>query len=148
MSLGESPEVAVITVRRFLCRGCGAVVMVVPRGVAPRLRYRLAAIAWALGRWWEGESAARVRSEVSPFRRLGEEARRGWRSLRRWVRLLGGAVGLDDVGDPHRRLERLLQQLAARARLGGGELVGDAVQGVVFVDVHRLCREGSEVPTT
>ena len=137
-----------VTVRRFLCRSCGAVVTVVPRGMAPRLRYRLAAIAWALGQWWEGESAAAVRRVVSPFRCVGEEARRGWRSLRRWVRRLGEAVGLDDVGAPHRRLERLLQQLAARARDGCGELVRDAVAGVVFVDVHRVRRGGPEVPTT
>ena len=134
--------------RRYLCRGCGAVVTVVPRGVAPRLRYRLPAIAWALGRWWQGASSAAVRREVSPFRRVGEEAVRGWPSLRRWVRALGGALGIADVGTPHCRLERVLQRLAARALHAGGELVRDAVQGVAFIDVHRVRRGGPEVPTT
>ena len=58
---------------RYLCRGCGAVVTVLPCGVAPRLRYRLRSIAWALGCWWRGASAAAVRVEVSPFQRVGEE---------------------------------------------------------------------------
>lgn len=146
--IGERPEVAEIVVRRYRCRGCGAVVTVVPRGVAPRLRYRLRAVAWALGRWWQGGSAAEVRREVSPFEHVGEEARRGWRSLRRWVELLGSALGLGAVGPPHRRVEGVLQQLAARALEVSGALVGDAVEGVVLVDVHRLCRGGPEVPTT
>ena len=121
---------------------------VVPRGVARRLRYRLPAIAWALGRWWQGASAAEVRREVSPFRRVGEEAVRGWRSLRRWVQWLGGALGIADVGPPHDRLECVLQRLAARALEPCGELVRDAVQGVVFIDVHRVSQGGPEVPTT
>ena len=146
--VGERPEVAEVIVRRYRCRGCGAVVTVVPRGVAPRVRYRLAAVAWALGRWWQGVSAAEVRREVSPFVHVGEEARRGWRSLRRWVEMLGSALGLDAFGPPRRRVERVLQQLAARALEASGELVGDAVAGVVLVDVHRLCRGGPEVPTT
>lgn len=139
---------AEIVVRRYRCRGCGAVVTVVPRGVAPRLRYRLCAVAWALGRWWQGVSAAQVRGEVSPFAHVGEEARRGWRSLRRWVAVLGGALGLDAFGPPRRRVEGVLQQLAARALDASGELVADAVAGVVLIDVHRLCRGGPGVPTT
>lgn len=146
--VGEVPEVAEVVVRRYLCRSCGAVVTVVPRGVAPRLRYRLCAVAWALGRWWQGDSAAAVRGEVSPFAHVGEEARRGWRSLRRWVEMLGGALGLDAPGPPRGRVEGVLQQLAGRALEASGELVADAVEGVVLVDVHRLCRGGPEVPTT
>jgi len=137
-----------VTVRRYRCRGCGAVVTVVPRGVVPRRRYRLRGVAWALGRWWQGLSAAEAREQVSPFRHVGEEARRGWRSLRRWVDLLGAAVGLDAMGSPYRRLEGVLQQLAARALRASGDLVHDAVEGVVLVDAHRLCRRGPEVPTT
>jgi hypothetical protein len=144
----ERPEVTEVTVRRYRCRGCGAVVTVVPRGVAPRLRYRLRAVAWALGRWWQGVSAAEVRREVSPFEHVGEEARRGWPSLRRWVDMLGGALGLDAIGAPRSRVEGVLQQLAARALDVSGELVRDAVAGVVFVDVHRVLRGGPEVPTT
>ncbi|MEL7173446.1 MAG: hypothetical protein AAFN05_10850 [Pseudomonadota bacterium] len=79
---------------------------------------------------------------------VGEEARRGWRSLRRWARLLADAVGVGDLVSPHRQLEPVLQRLAARAFATTGELVRDAVEGVVFVDVHRVRRGGPEVPTT
>ena len=137
-----------VTVRRYRCRGCGAVVTVVPRGVAPRLRYRLRAVVWALGRWWQGGSAAAVRREVSPFAHVGQEARRGWRSLRRWVEMLGRALGLDAFGPPQSRVEGVLQRLAARALEASGELVGNAVEGVTLIDVHRLRRGGPEVPTT
>ncbi len=143
-----APEVGEITLRRYRCRGCGAVVTVVPRGVAPRLRYRLRAVAWALGQWWSGTSAAAVRRKVSPFSRIGEEAQRGWRSLRRWVRWLGERVVVEVIGAPHRQLEVVLQRLAARARGSTGDLVTGAVEGVVFVDVHHVRREGPEVPTT
>lgn len=146
--IGEAAEAVVVLVRRYLCRGCSAVLTVVPRGMAPRLRYRLRGIAWALGRWWQGASAAQVRREVSPFVHVGEEARRGWRSLRRWLRLVGAAVGIGDVVAPHRQLEPILQRLASRALAPTSELVRDAVQGVAFVDVHHVRRGGPEVPTT
>lgn len=138
----------VVRIRRYLCRHCGAVVTVVPRGMVPQLRYRLRGIAWALGRWWQGVSSAEVRSEVSPFVHVGEEARRGWRSLRRWARLLAAAVRLGDLAAPHRQLEPLLQRLASRAFAATGELVRDAVEGVLAVDVHHVRRGGPEVPTT
>lgn len=85
--LGGRSVVASITVRRYRCVRCTAVLVVVPRGVLPRLRYGAVAVALALARWSvEGVPASRVRAEVSPFRVVGHDARRGWRSLRRWAR--------------------------------------------------------------
>ncbi|MEM1032023.1 MAG: hypothetical protein AAGN82_16865 [Myxococcota bacterium] len=146
--VGEAAELVVVRVRRYLCRGCHAVITVVPQGMAPRLRYRLRGIAWALGRWWQGASSAQVRGEMSPFVHVGEEAQRGWRSLRRWARMLGAAVGLGGLVAPHRQLELVLQRLSVRALATTGELVRDAVEGVVVVDVHRVRPGGPEVPTT
>ena len=121
---------------------------VVPRGMTARLRYGLRGIAWALARWWQGASSAQVRREVSPFKHVGEEARRGWRSLRCWTRMLGGALGLGDLVAPRRQVEQVLQRLAARALAPTGDLVRDAAEGVALVDVHRLVRGGPGVPTT
>lgn len=83
--LGERSVVGEITVRRYRCLRCRAVVVVCPRGVLPRLRYGAVAIALAL---WsiEGLAACAVRSRISPFGVVGEDARRGWGSLRRWAR--------------------------------------------------------------
>jgi len=86
-ALGDGSVIGSVTVRRYRCTRCSAVLVVVPRGVLPRLRYGAVAIALALALWSvEGLPAAEVRSRVSPFRVVGHDARRGWRSLRRWAR--------------------------------------------------------------
>lgn len=85
--LGGRSVVGEITLRRYRCQRCSAVVMVCPRGVLPRLRYGAVAIALALALWSVEEvPASAVRSRVSPFGVVGHDARRGWRSLRRWAR--------------------------------------------------------------
>lgn len=75
-----------ILARRYRCRACGAVIVVVPRGV---LRYRHffgAAIAWALGLFGvERRSAREVRRRTSSWRVVGATAASGWAALRRWV---------------------------------------------------------------
>lgn len=85
--LGGRSVVGSVTARRYRCVRCAAVLVVVPRGVLPRLRYGAVAIALALARWSvEDVPAALVRAEISPFGVVGHDARRGWRSLRRWAR--------------------------------------------------------------
>lgn len=146
-ALGAAPEVGEITVRRYLCSRCEAVLTVVPRGLQPRLRYRLGAIVGAVGLWWRGSSAAEVRKQSSPFPRVGEEARRGWRSLRRWTGQLARWVGLRLDRGAHVYAGVVLQRLASRALSSSGDLVVDAVAGVMLVDGHRLWPTGSEAPT-
>jgi len=141
------PEVGEVTGRRYRCRACGAVVMVVPRGVAPRLRYRLGAVVGALGLWCHGHSAAEVRRRVSPFRVVGEEARRGWRSLRRWTRRLAAGLGQSIVGRARDHVEAVLQRLAAASAMSTGVLLVDALAGAAQLDAHRLCVAGGEAPT-
>lgn len=107
-----------LTVRRYRCVRCLAVLVVVPRGVLPRLRYGAVAIALALARWSvEGVPAARVRAEVSPDRHLGLDARRGWHSLRRWAR--GSPWPVTTTGTPQVRAARIVQYLAGHAHEAG-----------------------------
>ncbi len=76
-----------IRVRRFRCLSCGAVMMVAPPEVC---RYRLfssIAIVWALVLFGiERLSAAEVRKRISPWRKVGFTACRGWQTLGKWIR--------------------------------------------------------------
>jgi len=92
----EQPVVQDICARRYRCRACGAVVVVVPRGVARGLRYCLPAIAWALALWAsERLREPDVRLRTSTAKRVGEASATRWASLRRWTRradILFGAL--------------------------------------------------------
>lgn len=127
--LGGRSVVGSITVRRYRCQRCAAVLVVVPRGVLPRLRYGAVAIALALALWAvEGLPASAVRAKVSPFRYLGHDARRGWRSLSRWAR---GSPWSTTTGAPRERAARVVQHLAGRA-LGSGSLTALACAGALL----------------
>ncbi|MDX1579644.1 MAG: hypothetical protein R3266_14255 [Gemmatimonadota bacterium] len=89
--------------------------VVVPRGVLPRLRYGAVAVALALAPWAvEGLPASEVRAVVSSFRVVGHDARRGWRSLRRWARGSPWRARLCG-GDARDRARDLVQHLAGHA---------------------------------
>ena len=82
----DEPQEVQIRTRRYLCRQCGAVVQVVPRGVLRCRLFSANAIALALALWALYKlPAAEVRRRVSPWRKLGATAASGWASLRRWV---------------------------------------------------------------
>lgn len=86
LSAEGAPEIVVFAARRYLCRSCGAVLVVVPRGVAPRRHYSASAIALALALWGLlGLPPPQVRERVSPWRVVGAAAARGWATLRRWA---------------------------------------------------------------
>jgi hypothetical protein len=73
--------------RRYRCRDCGAVLLVVPRGVLPWRHYTAAAIAFALALWGHcRRPEAEVRRRTSTTTEgLGFVAPGRWASLRRWV---------------------------------------------------------------
>jgi hypothetical protein len=72
----------VIRARRYRCRGCGAIVTVVPRGVMAGRHFGAGAIGLALHRWSkEKRSLAEVRETLGGR----DEERRGWPAARRWV---------------------------------------------------------------
>lgn len=84
---GGAADLVGVLLRRYLCRSCGAVVVVGPRGIAPTRLYAAGAIALALALWGCGGRPARqVRRQVSPFPVVGATATVGWASLRRWSR--------------------------------------------------------------
>lgn len=128
--LGGRSVVGSITVRRYRCLRCAAVLVVVPRGVLPRLRYGAVAIALALALWAvERLPAPAVRAKVSPFRYLGHDARRGWRSLSRWAR--GSPWSVATTGAPRERAVRVVQHLAGHA-LEPGPLTTLACAGALL----------------
>jgi len=116
---GGRPVVAGIKVRRYLCKRCPSVIVVAPRGLLPRLRYGAVAVALALGLWAaEVLTAAEVRKVVSPFAIVGHEARRSWRSLRRWARLPPWPFE-PRAGPLRDRARELVQHLAGHASAAG-----------------------------
>jgi len=105
------PTTIVLACRRYRCVGCGAVITVVPRGVAPRKHYGQAAIAMALALWaLAGQPAAAVRRRVCAWSVTGAAAT-GWRTLRRWADTARRALG----GDRRAAAARAAQIAAGRA---------------------------------
>ncbi len=90
--------------RRYECQSCGAVILVVPRGVLARRRYPVPVIAFALALWGLCERpAAEVRQAVSPWRIVGDAAAVGWTMPARWAQAAASGrifarVSVPDVG--------------------------------------------------
>jgi hypothetical protein len=83
----QPTETVEITVRRYRCVPCGAVVVVVPSEVVAGRLYSASAIGFALALWGLVlATAAQVRQRVCPARILGDAAVTGWVTLRRWAR--------------------------------------------------------------
>jgi hypothetical protein len=82
---GSTSRWIVIQCRRYRCVCCGAVLIVVPRGVAPRRHYGHAAIAMALTLWAiVREPVAAVRQRICA-RSVTTEAMTRWPTLERWA---------------------------------------------------------------
>jgi hypothetical protein len=130
----ERPEVAELETRRYRCRRCRAIVVSLPRGVLPRLRYTAVAVALALATWAGGASSARTRALISPFVIVGDDAVRGWRSLRRWARAahrLWPPIRPAPHTAPRQLAVDVVAQLAALAPLTIGVLTRDACAGAL-----------------
>ncbi len=67
LSASGKPEQVVLLVRRYRCRGCGAIVMSMPRGMLRRMLYGAVAVGMALALWVQGAASAAVRQRVSPW---------------------------------------------------------------------------------
>jgi hypothetical protein len=122
---GAGTTQSVIRVRRYRCRICGAVITVVPRGVARGRHFGAGAIATALHSWGlERRPLDEVRRAVG-----GQDVEcRGWPAARRWVdavqagRLFGGHVRPCPPGWPRSRIA----ERAATTLLGLGRPVADS----------------------
>ncbi len=121
------PQIICLRCRRYLCQEerCGAVILVVPRGVLHRRLYSAPAIALAFALFGCARiPPAEVRSRVSPWRIVGDAAAGGWTTLRRWVRAVRGralfrAVRAVPASFTTRQLaERAATTLAAHAPPG------------------------------
>ena len=114
VELGAAAVLIAVLARRYQCQPCGAVVMVVPRGIVGRRLYSASAIALALTLYGVAAIApGEVRRRVSPLRIVGATAAAGWASLRRWSR----AVRARRLFPVVRAFpaEATLRQVAARA---------------------------------
>lgn len=116
-----------VAARRFLCRGCGAVLLVVPRGMMPRRHYSASAIALALALLGLlGLSLSEIRRRISPWQIVEEAAATSWPTLRRWVKAarrgkLFGAVRPSPAHFTMREVaERAAATIAACAPLAPG----------------------------
>jgi hypothetical protein len=126
-----------VVARRYRCRGCGAVLVVVPRGVGRALRYTLDAIGYALALWgYARATAERTRRAVSTAKARSVSAPEQWSSLRRWVaagaRIFGSGVPRSS-GTLRDRAARLASWLASQAPLPTGAVPEDAFFGGRFV---------------
>jgi hypothetical protein len=100
LEVGGAAPTVVIRERRYRCRGCGALLVVVPRGVLRGRHYSASAIGLALALFGVvGMSLAEVRRRVSPWPVVGE--RRGRRGSR-----CGAGSGRFASGDCSERCAR------------------------------------------
>jgi hypothetical protein len=134
---GEAPASTTVAARRYRCRSCGAVLVVVPRGVGRALRYTLDAIGYALALWGYAQATAeQARQAVSGAKARGLSAPEQWSSLRRWA---GAAPRLFGSGAPRaggtlrEQAKRLSSWLASQAPLPTGMVPRDAFFGGRFV---------------
>jgi hypothetical protein len=129
------PTVVEIHARRYRCRSCDAIVVVVPRGVARSYRYTLGAIALALALWaYERLPAARVRRRSSTAKCVGVASATRWASLHRWtscaVTLFGTAADLS--GTVRERAARVATFVASHVPIATGRVTHDAFHGAGF----------------
>ncbi len=137
----EEPEAVpgsrTVLARRYRCLGCGAVLVVVPRGVARSLRYTLDAIGYALALWGYAEKTAeQVRRAVSAATARGLSAPSRWSSLRRWAARGAQIFGSDSpstTGTLRGRAGQVATWLTSRAPLSTGQVPRDAFFGGRFV---------------
>ena len=122
LSASSAPVEITIRVRRYVCRACGAVLVVVPQGVLAGRLFLAAAIGFALALFGARKlPMSEVRRRVSPWQRVGASAFGSWLSLRRWVgairaRRLFASVRASPSGFTAREVAaRAAQTLAALA---------------------------------
>jgi hypothetical protein len=86
LEVGGEPGVFVLSVRRYACLACKAVMTVVPAGMLARRQYSACSIALALHLWLAADLSDRaVRGQVCGWRVRGSNDR-GWAQLYRWGR--------------------------------------------------------------
>ena len=128
------PTLRIITLRRYRCRACKAIVMVGPGGLVVRRWYGAGAIALAFAVVARGGTSGAARVRTSPSRAVGASAADRWVTVDRWIEAArrGALFGVAGLGGLARRhvAEQVVLALAARAgRDLGAELVESAFAG-------------------
>lgn len=129
------PALTEIATRRYSCRACDAVLVVVPRGVARAHRYSLGAIAAALALWaYERATATRTRSKTSTAKTIGAASASRWPSLPRWTRCALALFGVEpgELGTVRERAARIASFVAAHAPIASGSVIVDAFFGGAY----------------
>ena len=133
--LGDPVEVT-LRVRRYLCRPCRAVIIVVPLGVIAGRLFAAAAIGLALVLFGvEGLPLREVRRRVSPWQCVGATAHGSWLGLRRWGRAIrDGRLFMSVRRSPAHRTARQVAERAAMtlAALAPPSLAHTAIERRVF----------------
>jgi hypothetical protein len=124
-SASSEPKQETLTLRRYRCRACKAVLVVGPRGLLRGRWYSAASIALALAMYARGETAALVRARTSPWTLIGVAAAERWMTLTRWIESArhGELFDIRGLGELSRRAvaEHVTLVLAARAGYRRGD---------------------------
>ncbi len=138
--LGAPVEIT-IRVRRYVCRVCTAVIVVVPLGVIAGRLFGAAAIGLALVLFGVAElPMAAVRQRISPWRHVGASAQGSWLGLRRWVHAIRARQLFGNIRPaPPRFTAREIAARAAQtlAALAPPSLAAAAVEPRVFAGAVR-----------
>jgi hypothetical protein len=133
MTASGAPESVVVTLRRYRCRACKAIIVVGPRGLIRGRWYSAGAIAVALAAYARGESSASIRVRTSQSSVVGVAARERWVTLVRWIDAAGAGrlFGVSDLEQLPRRgvAEHVVLALAGR----GGRDLGVDLAEAAFV---------------
>jgi len=132
---GTEPTLLDVLTRRYRCRACDAVLVVVPSDIGRSYRYSRSAIAAALALWaYEKRSAATVRARTSTAKIVGASSTTRWASLRRWTRCALALFGI--APSQHATMRecagRIASFVAAHAPIGTGSVSVDAFLGAAF----------------
>jgi hypothetical protein len=137
MAAAGIAESVLLKVRRYRCRGCKAILVVGPLGLARGRWYGAGAIALALDAYARGETSVSIRHRVSPSATVGASACERWVTLVRWIeaaregRLF--AVSALDEFVRRRVAEQVVLALAGRAgRALGADLAEAAFAGAAI----------------
>lgn len=136
-AFGGASEPLTLSLRRYRCRACRAVLVVGPRGLLRGRWYSGPAIAGALASFARGATSAAVRAHTSPSRRVGVAAAERWVTLARWVEAArrGELFAVGGLGGLRARLVAEHVTLALAARGGhrpGMELGASAFAGAAM----------------
>ena len=117
LEVDGEPGVFAISVRRYACQHCSAVMTVVPAGMLARRLYSASSIALALHLWLAvGHSDREVRDQVCAWRVRGRNDR-GWAQLYRWARQAASLFSMPHIaptlGHPYAVTQRVLTTLRA-----------------------------------